>query len=114
MCVVSMVGDHYKNIFEGDDFRKRYDDWATPSWPNIPSWPPKPDAVSRQEFNEAMNKLEELKRKVEEMIALMKKAAEYDRKNNQPSCEKEDKIKFLREISEKFGIDFDKEVFGKE
>jgi len=108
MCVVSMVGDHYKGKWP-DDF------WIQPrTYPNrpvsIPS--PIPDktepfiAVSRKEF-------EQLKRDVLEMKELLKRAKEYDERENEPHCEIEEKMKFLRQVAKAVGVDLD-DVLGKE
>lgn len=96
MCVVSMVGDHYK-------------DYWVPTYPNIPSWPANPvypkdtPEVSRTEF-------EDLKRQVSEMVALLKRAKKYDADNNEPDCEIEDKMALLRKVAKLVGVDLDAEL----
>lgn len=49
--------------------------------------------ISKKEFDD-------LKRQVEEMKELLKKAADYDRRNNKPECE----IAFLRKVAEFVGV----------
>lgn len=99
MCVVSMVGDHYR------------DKWL-PKYPSLPTWPdevPYPGSfklepfvpgVTREEFNE-------LKKEVAEMVALLKRAKEYDERNNEPDCELEEKMALLRKVAGMVGVDLD-------
>lgn len=108
MCVVSMVGDHYTKTI--------------PSWPYFPSQQPwevdqirpskvKPmperlkNAFTREEFDA-------LKREVEEMKELIKRAKEYDEKNNEPDCEIEEKMELLRKVAALVGVSLD-DVVGK-
>ena len=106
MCVVSMVGDHYR------------DKW----WPQQPNFPTQPftsptipidwelllkkPAPTREEFDV-------LKKEVEELKSLSKRAKEYDEKNNEPNCEIEDKMKFLREVAKLVGVDLDEVLNNK-
>ena len=63
------------------------------SWPNVVLQP----EVSRAEF-------ETLKRQVEEMTALLKKAREYDDRTGQPDCETDEKVDLLRKVAKLVGI----------
>ena len=106
MCVVSMIGDHYN---------EKWDEWKK-QIPNAPLTPPfspnihpppnplddffKPKSPTKQEF-------EELKKEVEELKRLLQRAKEYDEKNNEPNCEIEDKMKFLKEVAKLVGVDLD-------
>ena len=96
MCVVSFVGDHFQQK----------------PWPGVSPYvfPPsettsktiitlKPD-ITREEFDA-------LKKQVDEMVDLMRKAKAYDERNNEPNCEMEDKIKLLRQISALVGVNLD-------
>lgn len=94
MCVVSMVGDVY-----------------TERWKNL--YPPEKlnpinnnyfPTVSREEFDH-------LKREVEMLKELLKKAKEYDEKTNQPDCEQEEKIALIKKVAEMVGVDL-KDVLG--
>ena len=85
MCVVSMVGDHY------------HDKWNQPPYKQLFTNTPE---VSRAEF-------EALKKEVQEMKALLKRAKEYDERNNEPNCEIEEKMKTLRKIAELVGVNLD-------
>jgi len=96
MCVVSFIGNHYE------------DKWK----PLIPYTSPNQQqpqttargldnlfvkSVSKQEFDA-------LKKEVEEMKALLKKAKIYDEVNNEPNCEMEDKVAFLKKIADLVGV----------
>jgi hypothetical protein len=98
-----MVGDHYR------------DKW----WPTYPLQPfqqpsgpgqtttvvfPMPAPVSREEFDA-------LKRDVEEMKALLKRAKEYDERNGEPECEMDEKMAVLRKLAEMVGVNLD-DVLG--
>lgn len=94
MCVVSMVGDYYG------------DKWKQPK-----SFPPDPNeqisildlmkypssTISRQEFDS-------LKTEVLEMKELLKRALDYDKRNNEPNCEMEEKVALLKKVAEYVGV----------
>ena len=88
MCVVSMVGDHYNDLFKPKSIPS-----YIPDYPHIPE--PK---VTKAEF-------EELKRQVLEMKELLTKALEYDKKTKQVECANDDKLARLEKIAEAVGID---------
>lgn len=88
MCVVSMIGDHYSDKWKADAYQYTINHICE---------------VSKAEF-------ESLKKEVEEMKQLLIKAKIYDEQNNEPNCEMEDKIKLLKEVAEKLGVNLD-EVF---
>lgn len=83
MCVVSMVGDHFNDKWKQPDYQQYFQ--------NL-------DKVTREEF-------ENLRKEVLEMKELLKKAAEYDKKNNEPNCEMESKVAMLKKIAELFNVD---------
>ena len=85
-----MIGDHFN------------DKWTQPPYQQI--FTNIPD-VSRAEF-------EALKKEVEEMKALLKRAKEYDEKNNEPNCEIEEKMAMLKKFADAVGISLD-DVFVK-
>ena len=90
MCVVSMIGDHYR------------DKWID-RWPTLPNWPPATvtvTAISRQEFDD-------LKKEVSEMKELLKRAKEYDERTGQPDCEIDEKMDLLRKVAKLVGVDLD-------
>lgn len=104
MCVVSMIGDFYG---------KKWQPWE---WGQAgqPTYPPFPTVFPTEIMQPV--KLESdvaaLRKEVLEMKELLKKAIEYDRVHNQPHCEQEDKMKFLREVAKSVGISLD-DVIGK-
>lgn len=91
MCVVSMLMDHYK------------DKWTDPFYPRpiqpsiLPSpvqpWPPIQPQISPLE--------------VEEFKKLLERAREYDRKNNEPDCELEEKKQQVKKLAEDLGVKID-------
>jgi hypothetical protein len=87
MCVVSMVGDYFN------------EKWKSPYYEEIFTGK-NPIDPSSQEF-------EALKKEVEEMKQLLKRAKEYDEKNNEPDCEIDEKMKKLKEMAAIVGIDLD-------
>ena len=93
MCTVSMVGDHYSDIFKQKMLHVAQEGWSIPS-------------VSRQEFDD-------LRRQVEEMKALLVRAKEYDERNNEPHCEMEDKVALLKQVAKLVGVSLE-DVFGKD
>lgn len=97
MCSVSMVGDHYRDIFKDNPLTRQ---------PNV-SWPVtviQGDGPSRREFND-------LKRQVEEMKLLLARAKEYDERNGEPECEIDEKMDLLRRVAKLVGVDLD-DVIG--
>lgn len=102
MCTVSMVGDHYAGKPE----------WQRMIQPTTTTYPQQAFdglgtrvvvPVDKREFDA-------LKKEVLEMRELLKRAAEYDKRNNEPHCEQEDKIRLLKQVAEAFGVDLS-EVF---
>lgn len=92
MCVVSMIGDHFQ------------EKWTQPNYEWIKYYINDPNTpVSKLEF-------EALKKEVEEMKQLLIKAKKYDEKNNEPNCEMENKVKFLKLVAEAMGVDL-KNIF---
>lgn len=105
MCVVSMVGDHYNQKWSEPPYRdligrltptrKAIGSSSTYSW----------NLVTREEFDS-------LKKEVEEMKELLKRAVEYDERNNEPHCEIEEKVEVLKKVAELLGVDLDS-IFKK-
>jgi hypothetical protein len=108
MCVVSMVGDHYR-----EKWKPRFPDWddvQIPVWPSpktngSPTFVPLPPEITRAEFDA-------LKKEVEEMKGLLKRAKEYDERNGEPDCEIDEKMSLLRKVAAAVGISLD-DVIGK-
>jgi hypothetical protein len=89
MCVVSMVSQHYT------------DKWQDTLYPDHPWWivptVTQPE-ISKDEFDA-------LKRDVEELKALLKRAKKYDEDTGQPDCETADKVALLRKVAQLVGVD---------
>ena len=118
MCVVSMVGDHFNDHWK--DWRDRIPPINTPLNPDqigpiepitipgtirsVPNNVVFTTGPTRQEFDD-------LKKEVEHMKKLLIKAKLYDEANNEPNCEMEEKVAFLKKIAEYVGVNLD-EVFG--
>ena len=118
MCIVSFVGDYYKDKWPWIEPYINPDKQPIPFPYKFPDPPEKPKEipditdwfkpqVSREEFDK-------LKKEVEEMKELLKRAKEYDEKNNEPDCEIEDKMRILREVARLVGIDLDDVLKKKE
>ena len=80
MCVVSMVLDHYTETWP-----KKY----VPQ-PYVPFVP-----VPRRPSQEDLNEFEDL----------LRRAREYDKRNNEPDCEMADKKRVLKDLADKLGVD---------
>ena len=87
-----MIGDHFNDKWKQPPYQQIFT--------NIPD-------VSRAEF-------EALKKEVEEMKVLLKRAKEYDEKNNEPNCEIEEKMAMLRKFADAVGIDLDDVIKKKD
>lgn len=101
MCVVSFIGDHYNEKW--DPWKDRIQPIQIPG-PDAPIdfsklFRPEPE-VTRIEF-------EKLKKEVEELKILLQKAKIYDEVNNEPNCEIEEKMDFLRKVAALVNIDLD-------
>lgn len=81
MCVVSMVMDHY------------HDKWKPllPTYPTIPTQPVQPVQTIPQAD-------------IDEFYKLLERAREYDRKNNEPECELQEKKDALQAIAKALGV----------
>ncbi len=88
MCTVSMIGDHY-----GDKFR------------SLPTQPWQPGTL--QIHKDHSQEIAELRRDIEEMKALLRRALKYDEASGQPECGNDDKIAFLRKVAESVGLSLD-------
>lgn len=100
MCVVSMVGDHYRDVWTAPR-----DGWHIPVQP-LPGPIILPSPISREEFDA-------LKKEVLEMKALLKRAKDYDERNNEPECEVDEKMDLLRRVAKLVGVELDDVISPK-
>lgn len=106
LCVYSMVMDHYR------------DKWTNPPYtaPITPTFPYQPDVLPSVPDPVVLPNLipypapatkpiteEEIK----ELRELLERAREYDRRNNEPDCELEEKKREIKELAEKHGVKID-------
>lgn len=104
MCVVSFIGSHYQ-----DKWSPYFPYPVQRTFPNQQSIPLDPLGPARVIPPPSPSKLDfdNLKNEVEEMKELLRKAKIYDEQNNEPNCEIESKMIFLREIADMVGVDLD-------
>lgn len=106
MCTVSMIGDYWNDRWK-DPFFPHQQPYDKPQPKTIEDWnkilqPP----ITREEF-------EALKKEVEMMKELLKRAKLYDEKNNEPHCEMEEKVALLKAVAKMVGVSLE-DVFGKD
>jgi hypothetical protein len=90
-----MVGDHYS------------DKWKQPQWNGtISNVTYNPSQVSKEDFDA-------LKKDVEEMKKLLERALDYDKRNNEPNCEMEEKVALLKKVAELVGVSLE-DIFPKQ
>lgn len=87
MCVVSMVMDH---------FHDKWKDYQLPPvtplpWGSVNITYPSP--ITPEEINEFRK--------------LLERAREYDKKNNEPDCELQEKKELVKQLAEKLGVKID-------
>lgn len=94
MCAVSFVGDAYQRHFnELPLWKYNYQPIAGGGAGAEPA-----PSVSKQDFDE-------LKKKVEEMIEMMKAARQFDIVTKQDGCEMDEKVKFLQGVADLVGLE---------
>lgn len=86
MCVVSLVMDSKNN-----DWMQRY----YQNHPHQPYPPPNPSVPLPTQTE------------IDEFRRLLERAREYDRKNNEPDCEMEEKRDLLRKLAKALGVSID-------
>jgi len=108
MCVVSMIGDHYNDKWKDNKI------WPNSPWPDQaqPYAPLAPNRIGQARELDYTGDIKQLRKEVEEMKELLKRAIEYDKRTGQPHCEQEDKIAFLRKVAESVGVSLE-DVFKK-
>jgi len=86
MCTYSMVLDTYT---------VKPKEWWVPVFPK--------EYNLSEDIIKALQKAE-LDRKIRELEELIQKAREYDKKNNQPDCELDEKRQALKKIADDLGV----------
>lgn len=106
MCMVSAIGQEYY-----DDYYHRYPPgypWTYPPqpirYPNPPSTPTKGGEHTHPEFDE-------LRKEVEELKNLLKRAKKFDQATGQPDCEVDEKVDFIKRLADFVDVDLE-DVFG--
>lgn len=89
MCLVSNVGDYFKDI----TIPTKYPWVDTVGATTIPV-----DYVGRAEFDS-------LKKTVEELVVLIKAAKKYDEVAGEPDCEVDDKVELIKRLAKELGVD---------
>lgn len=108
MCIVSAVGDYFKDgLPERHPWVQPYVNPDTVKPTDWPKWPilPQPDAPSKAEFDK-------LKAEVEALKELLLAAKKFDEKTGQPHCELDAKIDLIKKIAAFVGVDVS-DVFDK-
>jgi hypothetical protein len=97
-----MIGDHYNEKWRQPNY-----DWLKPYIVNTSNTTFNASAlVSRREFEELKNEVIELKK-------LLERAIDYDKRNNEPNCEIEEKVALLKKVAELVGISLE-DIFPKQ
>jgi len=109
MCVVSMVGDDFTNRIGNDDLWKKF---VTPyeqqSNQGLHKKMADPLTVNPITLNLGLATQEDLnilRREIEQLKQLLKRALKYDEDNNEPHCETDAKIALIKQIAEALGVD---------
>jgi hypothetical protein len=91
VCVYSMVVDHY------------YDDWFQRRWTTtVPDFEIRPVVVPAALPWQVPTQAE-----IDEFRKLLDRAREYEKRNNEPDCELEEKKARVRKLAEELGIKVD-------
>jgi len=102
MCVVSMIGEHFRETLP-----KQHPQIFPQAPDGVPVWMPLASGVvapvSREEFLV-------LKKTVDEMVVLLRRAKLYDEEHNEPDCEIEEKMDLLRKVARLVGVDLDQQL----
>jgi hypothetical protein len=91
MCVVSMVMEHY-----GDKWDRLVPKPLPPVVIPAHPWQPEPTPLPVPPVSQE---------EVEEFRRLLERAREYDRRNNEPDCEMDEKRQKVRELAKQLGVD---------
>jgi len=105
MCTISMIGDHYRDMWKPMPWYPNVLPQVPAPMPQAPITITMPPEISRAEFDD-------LKRQVAEMKELLRRAKAYDEQNGEPECEIAEKMDLLRRVAKMVGVDLD-DVIGK-
>lgn len=105
MCKVSMVGDHYHQQWAGNQQLGGQAFSGCPGQSMAAAPLPDPRYASKED-------MDRLRLEVLEMREFLIKAKAYDESTGQADCEREDKVKVLRQVAALVGVDLS-EVFPK-
>lgn len=94
MCMVSNVGDYYNKDF----WEKRYP-WTQTIPTGISTVDFEAEPVATKED------ISQLRKEIEAVKDLLKKAIELDKLTGEPDCQKEGKLKAFKEMARLAGID---------
>lgn len=94
MCVVSMVMDHYTEKWR--ELQPYLPNTIGPSSPN-----PSPHTLPAiQPFKPVIPQAD-----IDEFYRLLDRAREYDKRNNEPECELEEKKETLKTLAKQLGVE---------
>ena len=94
MCVYSLIMDHY------------YDKWKWYPPPPMPVTYPSPNTLPVPPITIIPHPVSPITpAEIEEFRKLLERAREYDRKNNEPDCELEEKRKKLKDLAKDLGVE---------
>lgn len=97
MCVVSMVTDHYID---------RWGRWIPgPYYPSYPNTNPDPGFIRESYLGPQPLTPAERAKETQQFKDLIERARKYDKDNNEPDCELDEKRKALKKIADELGID---------
>lgn len=105
MCVMSMITDHYR-----DKWSPYWDQQNSPKWPDMTPYVNPSKTVTFTPVGRS--ELDALRKEVEEMKALLKKAKVYDERTGQADCEMADKVAFVKKVAAAVGVSLE-DVFDK-
>lgn len=93
MCVYSFAADFYYDKWNNPPYK--YPDPVPPAitpYVPLPGWPPSVAPVTKPAIRPLTPEA------VDDLRELLRRASEYDKKNNQPECETQDKIERLKKL----------------
>jgi hypothetical protein len=114
MCVVSMVGDDFSKRIREDEYWKKFITPPHSSPLTAPSQPyqQQPGFSINLGFATA-EEVAVLRREVEQLKQLLKRAIKYDEDNNEPHCEIDEKVQAIKVIAKALGVDMN-DIFKEE